>query len=384
MEATDSPDPTELGGDYVFKKKLKVDQGMEHEIELEPEQEKQSSEGLAGLMEEVYSPKKYQILKEIGHGTFGVVFKAKNTESSTTVAIKKTAQDPRNTNREFTILAKIDHPNCLKLISYYFTKEPQSAGPKVPTKLDDEDLPKVQRSSPDEEEPLVDFLNLVTDYYNENLYSIMDFYRKLSKGSSGPKKGLPHALVKLYSYQILRALNYLQQKKIVHRDLKPSNILIDTKSQRLILADLGSAKEVVLVQSERDPSQVTIERSVSYIVSRYYRAPELILGQEYYGYKVDLWSVGCIIAEMFLGHPLFMGKSSQDQLFRIASVLGKIGKLEKGAMNEHYSGPLPEIETDTQLGKILESVGADRYGIDLLTKILVYDPAQRIDPMEAL
>lgn len=65
-------------------------------------------------------------------------------------------------------------------------------------------------------------------------------------------------------------------------------------------------------------------------------------------------------------------------------MLGKIGKLDKTAMNESYSGPLPEIESDTQLSKILESVGADRYGIDLLTKILVYNPEQRIDPIEAL
>mgnify|MGYP000573680693 CR=1 FL=1 len=88
---------------------------------------------------ELYDPKKYNILKEIGHGTFGVVFKAKNTETNAIIAIKKTAQDPRNTNREFSILSKIDHPNILKLISYYFTREPQSAGPKVPTKLDDLD-----------------------------------------------------------------------------------------------------------------------------------------------------------------------------------------------------------------------------------------------------
>lgn len=102
----------------------------------------------------------------------------------------------------------------------------------------------------------------------------------------------------------------------------------------MILADLGSAKEVVYVPCESDPGQSNIEKSVSYIVSRYYRAPELILGQECYSYKIDLWSAGCIIAEMFLGHPLFMGKNSQDQLFRIATVLGKIGKLEKAAMNE--------------------------------------------------
>ena len=213
----------------------------------------------------------------------------------------------------------------------------------------------------------------------------MDFYRKLAKkGTQMKTNGLPHTLVQLYSYQLLRALNYLKLKKIVHRDIKPSNILIDTKTQQLILADFGSAKEIVFVPSEFISGQLSIEKSVAYIVSRYYRAPELILGQEEYGTNVDMWSAGCIIAEMFLGHPIFMGKNSQDQLFRIASVLGKIGKLDKEAMNQNYSGPLPEIEGDSQLSRILERVGADKLGIDLLFKLLVYDPEKRITAVDAL
>jgi serine/threonine protein kinase len=96
------------------------------------------------------------------------VFKAKNTIMDRTVAIKKTAQDPRNTNREFDILLKIEHPNCLNLISYYFTEEPQSAGPKVPTKADEDEAKQVASPLSDEkkEEPMVNFLNLVTPYYN--------------------------------------------------------------------------------------------------------------------------------------------------------------------------------------------------------------------------
>lgn len=160
--------------------------------------------------------------------------------------------------------------------------------------------------------------------------------------------------------------------------------MINTKSQQLILADFGSAKEVILVPTDHNPEEKEIEKSVAYIVSRYYRAPELILGQEHYDEKIDMWSVGCIMAEMWLGHPAFMGKNSQDQLFRIAAVLGKIGKLDKIAMNESYNGPLPEIESDSVLNKMLERVGADKLGIDLLTKILMYDPAKRFEPLEAL
>jgi serine/threonine protein kinase len=123
-----------------------------------------------------------------------VVFKAKNTYMNTTVAIKKTAQDPRNTNREFSILVKLDHPNCLNLISYYFTDEPQSAGPKVPTKaIEEEDAGEDGEGKKDE--PMVHFLNLVTPYYNQNLYSIMDFYRKMARKSPGKKPSLPNTLV---------------------------------------------------------------------------------------------------------------------------------------------------------------------------------------------
>lgn len=161
---------------------------------------KTGEEGPTAILEE-YNPLKYRIKKEIGQGTFGVVFKAKNTYMNTIVAIKKTAQDPRNTNREFLILVKLDHPNCLKLISYYFTKEPQSAGPKVPTKSEIENPDVV---SPDSEskadEPKIDFLNLVTPYYNQDMYAIMNFYRKMSKKNPGKKAGLPNTLVQLYSY----------------------------------------------------------------------------------------------------------------------------------------------------------------------------------------
>jgi serine/threonine protein kinase len=183
--------------------------------------------------EEKYDPLKYRKSKEIGQGTFGIVFKAKNTHLNSTVAIKKTAQDPRNTNREFEILLEIDHPNCLKLLSYYFTDEPMSAGPKVPTKSDEDNSPMKPEKKDHQEEPIIKFLNLVTPFYNQSLYAIMDFYRKLARKGNQVQKatGLPHTLVQLYSYQLLRALNYLKLKKIVHRDIKPSNILIDTKSQ---------------------------------------------------------------------------------------------------------------------------------------------------------
>jgi len=100
--------------------------------------------------------------------------------------------------------------------------------------------------------------------------------------------------VKLYSYQLLRALAYIHSMGICHRDIKPANLLIDPKTHQLKLADFGSAKRLV-----------SDAVNCSYITSRYYRAPELIFGSTSYSHSIDVWSAGCLIAELFLGEPLF-------------------------------------------------------------------------------
>ena len=336
-------------------------------IDLETEKIKKS-------LEEKFDPKKYTISKLVGQGTFGMVYKAKNNHIKKTVAIKKTMQDPKLKNREFEILVCLDHINCIRVHNYYFTNE----------KVSKEELQKAKKAGlhkNENESSSADsgdsrgsrersnypkraiFLNIVMDYYPENLYGIYRFYGK-------SKAKLPEALCMLYSYQLIRAVNYLKTLKICHRDIKPQNILINTKTQQLVLCDFGSAKRYSSTES-----------SIAYICSRYYRAPELLLQQEYYDYKIDMWSVGCVLAEMWHGMPLFPGQSSQDQLFRIASILGKPSPKEVVAMNPLYKGPLPEVNA-VPLSRVLKS--ASPLALDLLTKILVYDPKKRIEPLEAL
>lgn len=117
--------------------------------------------------------------------------------------------------------------------------------------------------------------------------------------------------IKLYCYQMFRSLVYLSAKGIAHRDIKPQNILVDPTTGSLKICDFGSAKKLVKG-----------EPNIAYICSRYYRAPELIFGATEYTTDIDTWSIGCVMAELFRGEPLFAGDSAVDQLVEIIKILG--------------------------------------------------------------
>jgi len=200
----------------------------------------------------------------VGHGSFGVVVRATVQEKEgETVAIKKVLQDKRYKNRELQIMQQLKHPNIVELKNNFYTN-----GDK-----------------PDEV-----FLNLVLEFVPDTVYRVSRHYSKM-------KQTVPYIYTKLYTYQILRALSYIHSVGICHRDIKPQNLLLDPNSGVLKLCDFGSAK--MLVKGEPN---------VSYICSRYYRAPELIFGSTTYTTAIDVWSVGCVLAELLLGQPLFSGR----------------------------------------------------------------------------
>jgi glycogen synthase kinase 3 beta len=141
-------------------------------------------------------------------------------------------------------------------------------------------------------------------------------------------------LKKLYFYQLCKSLEYIHSQQICHRDIKPQNLLVDPDTGVLKLCDFGSAKTLVAG-----------EENVSYICSRYYRAPEVIFGSSHYTCKIDIWSAGCVLAEMFLGRPVFVGKSSVDQLVEIIKVLGTPTKEQMESMNQNYTDyQFPDIK----------------------------------------
>lgn len=158
---------------------------------------------------------------------------------------------------------------------------------------------------------------------------------------------------------------------ICHRDIKPQNLLLDPASGIVKLCDFGSAK--ILVHGEPN---------VSYICSRYYRAPELLLGCSDYTTSVDIWSVGCVLAELFCGTPIFPGASDIDQMVQIIKILGTPTDQQLERLNPKSSSHrFPQIKA-TPWSKILNRL--PEHADDLLNKLLEYEPRKRINAIEAL
>jgi serine/threonine protein kinase len=289
----------------------------------------------------VYEKQNIQVYtsdKVAGTGTFGVVYQTIIPETGEKVAIKKVFQDPRYKNRELELMKDLVHPNIVSLRHSFF-------------------MPG--------ENPNELFLNLVMEYVPDTLYKVVRDYTK-------KHETMPSILVKLYSYQLLRGLGYCHLQGICHRDIKPQNLLVDPETHRLVLCDFGSAKRLVRG-----------EPNIAYICSRYYRAPELILGASDYGPKVDVWSAGCVIAEMFLGEPLFPGESATDQIVEIIKVLGTPTKEETVEMNFRYNGSkLPDIRA-TPWARALKNT-APAPAVELISKLLTYSPSRRLTAFQAL
>lgn len=286
----------------------------------------------------------YSDMKVIGNGSFGVVFRAKITGAEAVgtdddvVAIKKVLQDKRFKNRELQIMRLLAHINIVKL-KYFF----HSNGEKK------DDV----------------YLNLVLEFVPETVYRVSRHYSK-------KKQSIPNFYVKLYMYQLFRSLAYIHSLGICHRDIKPQNLLLNHETGTLKLCDFGSAK--ILVKGEPN---------VSYICSRYYRAPELIFGATDYSTAIDVWSAGCVLAEMLLGQPLFPGDSGVNQLVEIIRVLGTPSREQIQAMNSNYTDfKFPQWKT-VPWAKVFRPNTIPE-AIEITEQLLIYMPDERITPIQAL
>jgi len=267
---------------------------------------------------------RYEKVQKIGEGTYGVVYKAKDREDGKFVALKKIRLEhedegvPSTAIREIAILQELKHPNIVSL-------------------LDVDNLPNK--------------LYLVFEYLDQDLKKYMDSINALEP-----------LLAKSYIKQLLDGLLYCHSHRILHRDLKPQNLLIDRHGY-LKLADFGLARAVC----------IPVRPYTHEVITLWYRAPEILLGSQAYSMPVDIWSAGCIFAEMLAKRPLFPGDSEIDQLFRIFRTLGT-------PTEESWRGctALPDFKSNfpqwnkQDLKKIIP--GADKLAIDLLEQMLIYEP----------
>jgi len=178
--------------------------------------------------------------------------------------------------------------------------------------------------------------------------------------------------IKSFLYQLLNGIAFCHEHRVLHRDLKPQNLLINKKGE-LKLADFGLARSFGIPVRNKSHEVVTL----------WYRAPDVLMGSSKYSSTIDIWSAGCIFAEMASGHPLFPGRNNADQLQQIFKVLGTPTEAEWKTVKE-----LPEYKEDfpkypaQKLTQLIPGLDADGY--DLLSNMLQYDPNLRISAVKAM
>ncbi|URE33641.1 hypothetical protein MUK42_34159 [Musa troglodytarum] len=285
-------------------------------------------------------PKKtisYMAERVVGTGSFGSL-QAKCLETGETVAIKKVLQDKRYKNRELLLLRSMDHPNVIRLKNCFYSTSSR------------DDL----------------FLNLVMEYVPESLYGVLRHF-------SNVNQRMPLIHVKLYTYQMFRGLAYIHTVPgVCHRDVKPQNILVDPLTHQVKLCDFGSAK--VLVKGEAN---------ISYICSRYYRAPELIFGATNIQHQLIYGQQVVFLLSYFLASHCFLEKVLLISLSRLSRygfdrlvVLGAPTREEIRCMNPSYTEfRFPQIKA-RPWHKIFHKRMPPE-AIDLTSRLLQYSPCFR-------
>ncbi|XP_054893293.1 serine/threonine-protein kinase MAK isoform X7 [Poeciliopsis prolifica] len=277
---------------------------------------------------------RYTTLKQLGDGTYGSVLMGRSNESGELVAIKRMKRkfyswEECMNLREVKSLKKLNHANVVK-------------------------LKEVIREN--------DHLYFVFEYMKENLYQLMKDRRKL----------FPESVIRNISFQILQGLSFIHKHGFFHRDMKPENLLC-MGPELVKIADFGLAREI------RSKPPYT-----DYVSTRWYRAPEVLLRSSTYSSPIDLWAVGCIMAELYTLRPLFPGNSEVDEIFKICQVLGTVKKMDwpegyqlASAMNFRFPQCVP-----TNLKTLIPN--ASKEAIALMQDFLQWDPKKRPTAVQAL
>lgn len=275
---------------------------------------------------------RYQKIEKLGEGTYGIVYKAQNRETGEVVALKRIRLDneeegvPCTAIREISLLKELQTTNIVRLYDVLHTEKK---------------------------------LTLVFEYLDSDLKKYLD-----QNGGD-----IDVLTIKHFMYQLLRGVEFCHEHRVLHRDLKPQNLLINKRGE-LKLGDFGLARAYGIPV-----------RSYSHeVVTLWYRAPDVLMGSRQYSTSIDIWSVGCIFAEMATGRPLFPGTSVRDQLLRIFKLLGTPTEESWPGVSALPDGSvLPKMPycSPTPLELVVPKL--DAYGIDLLNKLLEYPPERRVN-----
>ncbi|KAM6275233.1 mitogen-activated protein kinase 15 isoform 1-T2 [Spheniscus humboldti] len=288
---------------------------------------------------------KYEIKRRLGKGAYGIVWKAIDRRTGEIVAVKKifdafrNRTDAQRTFREIMFLQEFgEHPNIIKLLD-------------------------VIRAQNDKDIYLI-FESMETD-----LHAVI-------------KKGnLLKDIHKCYIlYQLLKATKFIHSGNVIHRDQKPSNILLDADCF-VKLCDFGLARSLCQMTEDQGNPALT-----EYVATRWYRAPEILLSSRSYTKGVDMWSIGCILGELLLGKPLFPGTSTVNQIEQILRVIPAPSPEDILAMQSDYRSSVINRMSSRQrvtFEEILPS-STPLPALDLLKKLLVFNPDKRLTAEEAL
>ena len=341
----------------------------------------------------------YERLEQIGEGTYGQVYRARCKDSGRIVAMKKMRIHhggywgmPLQLIREIKILKRLHHPRLLSMIEVVTSKGVEH--------LDTDDPPL--KSIGDH---LADKASDAREAYKGNLFLVLEYVEHDLTGLLDVAYQFEEVQIKSVFKQLLEALAFMHEHKYVHRDIKSSNILLDSHF-RLKLADFGLARciepsilEQMQSSGDRSSSSMSSNDLTNKVITLWYRPPEILLGACQYGPAVDVWSAGCILAELLLGKPLFAGKTELETLNLIIDLRGTpnpetwefFERMKKGKPMSSQSAPpldLPSIREDNPN---TPSRLRDKYNakvsapaLNLLEKLLEWDPRKRLTAANAL
>ncbi|CAL9091063.1 unnamed protein product [Musa acuminata var. zebrina] len=296
--------------------------------------------GLAGRPME-----KYEKLEKVGEGTYGKVYKAQDKATGQLVALKKTRLEMDEEGIPPTALREI---SLLQLLSRSIY---------IVRLLNVEQVEKNGK-------PL---LYLVFEYLDTDLKKFIDSHRR----GTNPRS-IPNPVIQSFLYQLCKGVAHCHSHGVLHRDLKPQNLLVDKEKGILKIADLGLGRAFT----------IPLKSYTHEIVTLWYRAPEVLLGTTHYSTGVDIWSVGCIFAEMVRRQSLFPGDSELQQLLHIFRLLGTPTEEQwpgVGSLRDWHAYPQWKPQNLARAVPALEPEG-----VDLLSKMLQYDPANRISAKAAM